>query len=71
MKCVVKMNGLYKMKNCSAFYRKLGIYCFDFVSDASLATVFDDSNDVQNILIHKEYYLKQYNAIELVAEEVE
>lgn len=64
----IKMNGLYGDKNCSSYFRSLGDICYDFVGNKKYATDLP-KEQADNILSRSEWYCKQYNATELIAEE--
>lgn len=59
--------NLYGLKDGNkAYYRKLGC-CFDFVSDKAYASNLTEEEAV-DVLNHKDFYLKMYNAEKMVIE---
>lgn len=63
-KMIIKMTGLYGYAHVSSYYRKDG-YCFDFVSDLQYASQLT-KEEVETVFEHKDWYLKQYGAKNLV-----
>lgn len=61
---IIKMSGLYGMKDQTAFYRELGD-CFDFVNRKEYATRYETEAACEKVLKHKEWYCKQYGASEM------
>lgn len=57
---IIKMTGLYGLKDTSAYYRKCGD-CFDFVNSIEYASELT-KEEVERVVEHKEWYLKQYAA---------
>lgn len=64
----VKMTGLYGLENDDAsYYRKIGIGCFDFVTDKKVASDISE-DEAKRILANSAFYLKMYNADKLTIE---
>ena len=59
----IKLIGLYQIDH-NAYYRKQGIYCFDFVNSLYFATKFDSEDDetIVSFRRNSDWYLNQYNA---------
>ena len=57
----IKIIGLYGFEDETAYFRKLGKYCYDFVNTVKYASDLT-SDEVNSILKDKDYYLNQYNA---------
>lgn len=65
----VYLNNLYGINDgVKAYYRKQGIYCFDFVNDKKDASELT-KEDTEKILAYSEFYKKQYNANEIGVED--
>lgn len=60
---IIKMTGLYGLEYASAYYRKNGD-CFDFVRHLQYASELT-KEEVETVLKHKEWYLKQFSAKDL------
>lgn len=61
---IIKMTGLYGLENTFAYYRKLGD-CFDFVNSIEYASELT-KEEVEVVFEHKDWYLKQYAAKNLM-----
>ena len=63
----IRMNNLYGMKGQSAWYRKQGTGCFDFVNRKEFASDLTEQ-ECKKIVEHASWYCSQYNAesIEIV-----
>lgn len=66
----IKLISLYGMDG-DAYFRRLGSYGFDFVNDIQYATKFTLRSECEQILEHKDWYCKMYNAADMIIEEVE
>ena len=67
MKVILK--GLYGLDNgTKAYYRKQGKCCFDFVGDVQFASDLTIKECV-DILSQKGWYMRQYNASEMLIED--
>lgn len=65
----VYIKNLYGIKNDrKSYYRKQGIYCFDFVNRKEFASDLTE-DEVAKILEHSDYYKKMYGADEIGIEE--
>lgn len=62
----VRMTGLYN-GNYEAWYRKQGDGCFDFVRNKKFASDMTEE-ECQDVINHKEFYFKQFNASGMVIE---
>lgn len=51
----------------TAYYRKLGEYCFDFVTRKEYATDLSEKN-TEHVLAHADWYGKQYHATSVEVE---
>ena len=60
----VKLIGLYGLDGHDAWYRKQGVYCFDFVHNKQFASDLT-AEEVRSILQYWDWYCKQYNAKEM------
>ena len=68
MKVKVFLKNLYGINNGSkAYFRKQGDGCFDFVWEKQFASELT-ADEVENIMSHKDWYMKQHNANEMLAE---
>jgi hypothetical protein len=64
----IAITNLYGIKDGDkAYYRKLGRHGFDFQWPKKLGSELTDE-EVDDILKHKEYYLKQFGAEEMIVE---
>lgn len=69
-KVLVKMIGLYGLPNQTAYYRKQGDGCFDFVNDKKYASELTISEAVKIIFV-SDWYCKGYNAEKMRLEWIE
>lgn len=60
----LKLVGLYGLDDCVAWFRQLGL-CYDFVNDKKYASELTPEY-AERIISSKDYYIKQYNAKDLV-----
>ena len=61
---VAVVKGDYK-----AYYRKQGLYCFDFVTKKDLATDLTEQ-ECERVVRNSDYYLKMFGARHMVVENV-
>lgn len=61
----IAINNLYGIKDGhKAYYRKQGIYCFDFVNNIEYASELTQ-DEVDRIMKSADWYCKQYNASDM------
>lgn len=59
---VLKLFNVYDSADIHAFYREDEDGCFSFCPSVAFATIKDSADDFREIMDHKDYYLKQFNA---------
>jgi hypothetical protein len=65
----VYIKNLYGFNNGKkAYYRKQGIYCFDFVNSIEFASDLTEE-EANKVLAHGEWYKDQYKANEIGIEQ--
>lgn len=63
----IKMVGLYLRDHITAYYRKQGIYCFDFVTRKELASPLT-AEECDAIMKNADWYCDQFSAMRLEVE---
>lgn len=68
MAYLVKMVNTYGDNERHSYYRKQGIYCFDFVTEygKDMATRFETRAEAEKIVERKDYYCNMFGANDLV-----
>ncbi len=66
----VKMIGLYGLPNQSAYFRKQGSNCFDFVNHKDYASELTIP-EATRIMSYADWYCKGYNAEKMIIEWIE
>ena len=59
---VLKVFNIYDSADIHAYYKEDGDGCLPFCSSVKYATIKDSADDFREMMEHKDYYLKQFNA---------